>query len=45
MVAIAVTVAALLAGGTTGLIANAVEQQESVSENALINYDGSSTGR
>lgn len=41
MVAIAVAIAALMAGGTTSLIANAVEQQESVSENTLIDYDGS----
>lgn len=37
---VAVALAALLAGGTTGIVANAAEREQSVSENSVVNYDG-----
>jgi hypothetical protein len=40
MALVAVALAALLAGGTTGILANAAAQEESVSENSVVNYDG-----
>lgn len=38
--AVAVAIAAVLAAGATGIIAQSMEQQDSVSENRLVNYDG-----
>ncbi len=40
LAAVVVAVAAVLAAGTTGLAANVTAQPRSVSENSLVNYDG-----
>jgi hypothetical protein len=39
----AVALAAVLAAGTTALMANAMERESGVDENALVNYDGTFT--
>jgi len=40
MAFVAVLLGALLAGGTTGILANAADQEQSVTENSVVNYDG-----
>lgn len=40
MAFVAVALAALLAGGTTSILANAADRETSVSENSVVNYDG-----